>query len=133
MLLFSVRVDLGRIVHLTKVFYIVCVSAINHKLCILHRKHSQHNLFRLLCRYTRENSEKNLLSSRQSEKSNYCESWAGRVICWNVSAACTQPLLLQSSVLALDMVPSLTLTDAHLPGSSQHLFIYLFICVMFIY
>lgn len=56
---------------------------------------------------------------------------AALAICWNV-ARYTRPLLLQSSVLALDMVPSLTLTDAHLPGS-LHLFIYLFICVMFIY
>lgn len=38
----------------------------------------------------------------------------------------------QSSVIVLDMVPSLMLTDAHFPGSS-HLFIYLFICVNFIY
>lgn len=53
-----------------------------------------------------------------------------------LSAGMSLPALSHSSssqaCSQLDMVPSLTLTDAHLPGSS-HLFIYLFICVMFIY
>ncbi len=54
----------------------------------------------------------------------------GRAISENVPY--TQALPLQSSMIVLDMVPSLMLTDAHLLGSS-HLFIYLFICVKFIY
>lgn len=48
----------------------------------------------------------------------------GRAISEN--AASTQALPLQSSMIVLDMVPSLMLTDARSPRSS-HLFIYLFL------
>lgn len=41
-------------------------------------------------------------------------------------------LLLQPSVIVPDVAPSLMVTDSHLHNSS-HLFIYLFICVCFIY
>lgn len=49
-----------------------------------------------------------------------------------VQSALMLPTLRGSSMIVLDMVPSLMLTDARFPGSS-HLFIYLFICVNLIY
>lgn len=93
--------------------------------------HCQDDLSCQLSR-TSENSGKHLLEKERTGKVFWhTHTHTGHAICRNGPPS-TQALLLQSSMIVLDMVQSLMLTDAHLLGSSD-LFIYLFICVRFIY
>lgn len=67
---------------------------------------------------------------KRAESLSYTQAHIGHAVSKN--APYTQALLLHSSMIVLDVNPSLMLTDAHVLSSS-HLFIYLFICVKFIY